>query len=219
MADFIAGNTQKREVAGIESSLGIQPYQYFSPLYITNAIVTPLRYFFNQQAPAKFYYSLDDREQSTLEIGSVNDMFKQVLGVKPRILVDRGGFQIDKTGLTDNMSFSTPLSHATPVKRSTSLVMIRGSAEITIEASTEGTVELLTDIVQHFIIWTRPQICEFLGMKEFGLPMQVSPVQLTNEDREKFAVRISVPYLKEEENLIQENGFKIKDILYKQTRA
>lgn len=212
MADQRSAEAQRSGIK-IDNSLDIQPYQCFSPLYITNAIVTPLRYFFHKMAPAKFKYLLDDRENSDIQIDSVNNLFQQVMGVKPRILIDRGSFIVDRTGLTDNMSYSTPLSNKTPVKQTRSLVLIRGSAEIIIEASTEGTVELLTDIVQHFIVWTRPQICEFLGMKEFGLPLQVSSVQPTSEDREKFAVRISVPYIKEEENFIQENGFKIKDIL------
>jgi hypothetical protein len=182
----------------------------FSPGLITAVIMEPLKYFFSTYA--KDYgmvWSEDDKTRS-VEIASVNDFHKVKIGALPRLLVSRGGFSIAKTGLSDNLSSSKSIADLKGLSDRQNKVFISGSAAIIIEARNEGTCELLTDMVTHFFVWARPLLCNHMGFKDFGLPMQVSEPEVDKEDTEKFKVTLQFPYEVEEDWRVNLEAIKLK---------
>ncbi len=169
----------------------------FSPYRVTHLMLAPLRYFFQNYAPADFKWDPDSKI-SKIDISSVSDFNKQVIETVPRILIDRGNYQVNKTGLTDNMASAPSVYAAGGKMHRTNMTFIDGVAQIIIEARNEGTCEILTDMVSHFIVWTRPFICDSQGFNEFGLPLAVSSCAPDTENIEKFKTTISVPYRVEE---------------------
>jgi hypothetical protein len=184
----------------------------FSPNFVSMIIVKPLRYFFTNYAGPDLKYSEDPKE-TKIDISSVNNYNKIELQEKPRILVDRGGYQISNTGLSDNMAEALPMDVTFGLDKRTNMVFINGQASITIEARNEGTCELVTDMVSHFLVWTKPYICNSQGFKNFAVPMSVSPCTPSKEDTEIFQVVISVPYLMEELWQVQNDALKINGFI------
>lgn len=181
----------------------------FSPLSIHYAALEPLRYLFSFVPPEDLRYH-EDPKQTKIIIGSVNDTHSESeYQGKPRILLNRGQYSVGKMGLTDNMveGEAFPESRGKISRRNTT--MIQGYCSLTIEASTEGVCELLADMVQHFIVWSRPHICSTFRFKEFGLPLQVSEAQMDTEDTEKFKIMISVPYQVEDSWKLDEDALKL----------
>lgn len=117
---------------------------------------------------------------------------------------------VSKTGLTDNLSTSESIGDLRGASQRSNLLFVRGQATITIEARQEGTVELIADMVSHFLIWSRPLICSTQGFKEFGLDMQVSEPIVSEEDDTKFTVTITVPYMHEEQWTVNQDAIKLK---------
>ena len=184
----------------------------FNPLLVSALIVNPLRYFFaNYASNVELQWDIDPKK-SQIEIGTVNDFNTVPLEQKPRVLIDRGNYQIGKTGLTDNMMSEPGIKQSLGLMHRTNMVFIQGMMVITIEANNEGTCELLTDMVSSFIVWSRPILCDSQGFKEFGLPMSVSQPQVVQEDKEKFSVQISFPYSKEDNWTVNQDAIKIKNI-------
>ena len=182
----------------------------FNPLLVSSLIVDPLRYFFsNYTSGQNLVWSANDKI-STIEIGTVNDFNTIILQQKPRVLVNRGNYQVNKTSLTDNMMESPGVKESLGAMKRRNLVFINGAAEITIESRNEGTCELVTDMVTHFLVWSRPFICSSQGFKEFALPLGVSDCHVSQEDTEKFQTVISVPYMMEEDWSISQDAIKLK---------
>lgn len=183
----------------------------FSPLLITTLIEQPLRYFFANYAGENLFYS-EDPDKSKIEIASISNYHKIPLQIKPRILVSRGSFDVTNTGLSDNLAYSDTVAANKGGKSLTNMVFINGMAQILIEARQEGALELVVDMVSHFIIWTRPHICNTQGFKEFGMPLNVGPLTPMKEDREIFQVAINVPYRMEEQWNVNEEKLKLNNI-------
>ncbi|MFI4962817.1 MAG: hypothetical protein ACHP6H_03055, partial [Legionellales bacterium] len=79
---------------------------YFSPAYLSSLIVEPLRYYYGNYAPDDLTWNSDPK-LSKIEIDTINNFNKIAIQSKPRILISRGGYIIDATGLTDNMAEGT----------------------------------------------------------------------------------------------------------------
>lgn len=184
----------------------------FNPLLVSALIVNPLRYFFANYASKVELQWDPDPKKSQIEIGTVNDFNTIPLEQKPRVLIDRGNYQIQKTGLTDNMMSAPGVKESLGLMHRTNMVFIQGMMVVNVEANNEGTCELITDMVSNFIVWSRPILCDSQGFKEFGLPMQVSQPQVVQEAKEKFSVQISFPYIKEENWTVNQDAIKIKNI-------
>lgn len=189
----------------------------FSNAVVVPLIVEPLRYYFSTytKTSSNIYWDVDEKKR-TLDIGEYFDFNKIPVQEKPRILVTRGMYQIDKVGLTNNLAEAPSIGNSFGKTNNTNFLLYRGSATITIEAKNKGTAELLADMVSHFVAWTRPILCDSQGWKEFGLPMAVSDVAvLSNEDPgiEKFRIDISVPWIKEELWKHTTDGIVLKQIL------
>lgn len=183
----------------------------FSPVLLGSLIVEPLRYFFSQAPRVKDGLFWDpDEKVSNIEIGTVNDFHKVAIQTKPRILINRGNYVITKSGLTDNMTQAKGIVESYGKNERKNMVWVRGAAQIIIEANQEGTCELMTDMVAHFIAGTRPIICNTLGFQDFGLDMNVSSCDVDKEDTEKFKVTINLPYSFEDHWQVKFDSIKFK---------
>lgn len=185
----------------------------FSPLLISSVIIEPLRYFFSNYTEAQGLVWNEDEKKRSIEIGTINDFHQVPWQKKPRILVSRGGYQVSKSGLTDNMAEARGIKENLGLNERTNQVWVNGVAQITIEAEKEGVCDLITDMVSHFIVWTRPLLCDTQGFSEFGLDMQVSEAQPDREDKEKFVCRIAIPYRMEEQWTVKWDAIKIKSMI------
>lgn len=182
----------------------------FSPLLVSNLIILPLRYFFsNYTSQANLIWNEDEKKR-TIEIGTINDYNQIKIGSMPRILVGRGTYNIGKVGLTDNLAESKGIFESFGGSNRINMVQISGTIQIVIEARNEGTCELVTDMVSHFIVWSRPLLCDTQKFNEFGLNMQVSDCQPDKEDTEKFKTVITIPYLTEEHWTVKQDALKLK---------
>lgn len=182
----------------------------FNPLFLTSIIVEPLRYFFSTYTSGQNLIWSSDEKVSTVEIGTVNDFNTIELQQKPRILVARGNYQVIKTGLSDNMASSPGIKESYGAIERKNLVYIQGAAQIMIEAKNEGTCELITDMVSHFLVWSRPFLCASQGFNEFALPLNVSDCHVSQEDTEKFQTIIDIPWRMEEDWCIKRDAIKLK---------
>jgi hypothetical protein len=181
----------------------------FSPILVSNLIIWPLRYFFSHYAGEDLKYD-SNPATSKIEIGAINDFNKEELQAKPRILVNRGAYQIGKTGLTDSMASGKTNNETKGLEDKINMVFINGMATIIIESNSEGVCELVTDMVSHFLVWCRPIIMDTQGFKEFALPLSVSAPSAETEDREIFQVTLNVPYMMEEHWRVNTDALKIK---------
>lgn len=188
----------------------------FSTGVIAQLIIEPLRYFFTSYGQSSNLVWNPDEKLRTLDISESFDENKIPLQNKPRIIVSRGGFSVEKTGLTDNLAESRSIGDTLGIKDYTNLLFYSGTAVVTVEARNKGTCELLTDMVLHFLAWSRPIICDSQGFHEFGLPMMVSDCNMqTDEDPElpKYQVQIQVPWRKEELWQHRGDGVTLKKVI------
>lgn len=183
----------------------------FSPTLLTSLIVYPLRVFFANYAGEDLKYDVDEKK-SKIEIDSLNNLNKEAIQFKPRILINRGAYSIDRVGLSNNLAEGYSPLQTKGLQNNINMVMISGQAQIMVEARNEGTLELMTDMVSHFLVWSRPAICNTQGFKEFATPLTVSDPRLSKEDREIFQVLIGVPYVMEEQWNVKDDALKINNI-------
>lgn len=183
---------------------------------IAPSIIAPLRYYFSRYAQGSNLIWHEDEKLRTMEIGETFDFNKIPIQEKPRVIISRGSYSISKTGLTDNLAEAKSFSETNGNQDFTNMLIYSGSAIIYIEARNKGTCELLSDMVSHFIAWTRPVLCDTQGWKEFGLPMMVSDcISLTDEESSvvKYQIQIQLPWMKEEHWRVRNDGVAIKNIL------
>jgi hypothetical protein len=195
---------------------------HFSNGIIAPLIIEPLRYYFSTAAKTSNLIWDADEKKRTVEIVESFDENRIPIQQKPRIIVTRGGYEISKTGLSDNLAESGTIGDTKGLKDVRNLLFYDGQAQITIEARNKGTCELLADMVSHFIAWTRPALCDSQGFNEFGLPMRVGDcTMLVDEDPQisKYQVQISFPWRKEELWHVRNDGVIMKKILNSVTRA
>lgn len=184
----------------------------FSPLLVSSLIVEPLRYFFSQfpKREGQLFWDPDEKIR-TIDVGTVNDFHTIGRQIKPRVLVNRGNYTISKSGLTDNLAQAKGIRELQGRSERTNLVWINGVAQIIIETTQEGTCELITDMVTHFVAGTRPFLMNECGFKDFGLDMGVSSCDVEGtEDTEKFKVVLSVPYSYEDSWMVTFDAIKFK---------
>lgn len=186
--------------------------KHVSPIDVGRLILVPLRAFFEKNAPDVFRWS-PDAKVTKIDISMTNDVNKEGLDDIPQILVSRGAFSVNKNGLSDNMAERETFGEAKGLHRSIHHLIYAGTATITIRSRSEGTAEILTDMVLHVLQWSRPHICDLLGFKDFALPMQISDVALSQQHTEVFEVTLSVPYMKEESWKVSNDALLIRDVL------
>ena len=188
---------------------------HFDSGLVAPTIIQSLRYFFSENKGTGIYWDEDEKTR-TLDIGESYDFNKIGLQQRPRIVVTRGGYSIGKVGVTDNLAQGKSIEETAGLKDYINMVLYQGTVTIMIETRNKGTCELLTDMTSHFIIWSRPVICDVQGWKEFGMPMAVSDISVVSDESpgdSKFQSVISVPWMKEEHWRFKTDGFILKSIL------
>lgn len=188
----------------------------FSSGLIAPLIIEPLRYYFSNYTSTTGQVWDEDEKKRTIDIGESYDFKKVPMQQKPRIIVTRGPYLISKVGLTDNLAEARSIRETAGNKDHISMLFYSGTATISIETRNKGTCELLADMASHFIVWTRPILCDSQGWKEFGLNMAVSDIDVVMDETpgvEKFRCNISVPWMREEHWKIQNDGIALKAII------
>jgi hypothetical protein len=180
----------------------------FSPAFLSSLIVDPLRYLYRNYSE-EFMWDPDEKK-SLIEIDTINNFNKIAIQVKPRILLGRGQYSINPTGLTDNLAESPDSRTLRGLKMNTNFLLIQGVSQILIEARNEGTCERLVDMTSHYLSWMTPLIADSQGFKMFGLPMSVSPCTPGKEDTEIFQCSINIPWSKEEQWVVKNDGVDLK---------
>jgi hypothetical protein len=183
-----------------------------TPIQVGRLILEPIRYFFANRNPDGEMWWDADPKKTKIDISMVNDATKELPDHGMQILVDRGAFRVSKTGISDNMMDGKPMSETKGLQDRRSLLFAQGSATVIIKARSEGTVEILTDMVFHILQWSRPHIADIQGFKDFGLPMDVSSPRPVKPDVECFEVQISVPYMIEDAWQSNNDALKLRDL-------
>lgn len=183
-----------------------------TPIHVGRLILEPIRHFFANRDPEGHMYWDPDPKKTKIDISMVNDATKELTNFGMQILVDRGAFQVNKTGLSDNMLDGKSMNDTKGLQDRRNLLFAQGRATVIIKARTEGNVEILTDMVFHVLQWSRPHIADVLGFKDFGLPMDVSSPAPEKPDSEVFVVQISVPYMIEDVWHSNNDALKLRDL-------
>lgn len=185
----------------------------FSPLLLSSLIVDPLRYFFSQMPRAEEGLFWDPDEKITkIEIGTVNDFHLIPIQSKPRILINRGNYMVEGVGVSDNLAESNGIKMNYGKSERINSCRVNGAVQIIIETGQEGSCELITDMVSHFIAFTRGILTTSQGFLKFGLPMSVSACEPDKEDIEKFKVMLTVPYVYEDHWQVTFDAVKYKSM-------
>jgi len=187
----------------------------FSPLVLESLLVTSLRYYFSTNTEQfKLVWNEDEKKRS-MDIGAVLDFSKIPLQEKPRILIDRGGYQVSKSSISNSMMSQKTFGETGGLIDKQNFYFVQGQATMYIEARQKGAAETLTELATRFIGWSSPLLCSALGFKELGLPMSVSPCQLTNPEQETeiFSTQVSLPWMKEDTWRIHTDGIKFKSFV------
>jgi hypothetical protein len=156
-----------------------------------------------------------DPKISSIEINSSSDFHKVALQEKPRIIVDRGSYMVQKSGLSNSMMNQKTFGETGGLIDRTSMYFAQGAATLTIDSRQKGTCEMITELASRFLSWSSPLLCSSLGFKELGLPLSVSPCQITNPEGEgeMFTVMVTLPYMKEDVWRVFQDGIKFKSFL------
>lgn len=191
----------------------------FSPLLVTSSILEPLRYYFSTYGQSGGLVWDPDEKKRTLEISDIYDFNKIAFQERPRLLVNRGSYSINKVGLSDNLAEGITLAEGNGLRKDTSMLMYTGTASLIIEARNKGTCELLTDMATHFIAWSRGPICDSQGFKNFGDTLSVSACEATqDQDDSTFQVTVQIPYIKEEHWVMRDDGILLKSYMLQAIR-
>lgn len=186
----------------------------FSPLLVASSILEPLRYYFSAYGKSGTFLWDADEKKRTVEISDVYDFNKIAFQERPRLLVNRGNYTINKVGLSDNLAEGIRFSDNKGLKKDTHMLLYTGTAVLIIEARHKGTCELLTDMATHFLAWSRGPICDTHGFKNFGDSMSVSECATTqDQDDSTFQVTVQIPYIKEEHWTMRDDGILLKNYL------
>lgn len=191
----------------------------FSPLLVTSSILEPLRYYFSAYGQDGGFLWDPDEKKRTLEISDVYDFNKIAFQERPRLLVNRGSYSINKVGLSDNLAEGITLAEGRGLRKDTNMLLYTGTASLIIEARNKGTCELLTDMATHFIAWSRGPICDSQGFKNFGDTLSVSACEATqDQDDATFQVTVQIPYIKEEQWVMRDDGILLKSYMLQAIR-
>ena len=183
-----------------------------SPIYLSTLVIEPIRYFLSNYAPPEFKWD-SDPEKSLIEVASINDFNLIKIEVKPRILISRGGYSRSRVGISDNLSTGRPSNVTRGLQDDTFMNRVQGVIQVLIEGRSEGTVERLTDLVEHFLAWSSQLICDTQNFSTFGKDISISPCTPSKEDTEIFQVSLGIPWIKEERWSIKTDGVSLKNFL------
>lgn len=183
----------------------------FSPILVSSSIVQPLRYFFARFVSPDLIWTTDPNTTG-IEIDTINNFNKIAIQEKPRILVSRGGYSFQPSGLSDNMS-SGATSRQTGPRVECRILMVSGVAQVLIEARNEGTCEKVVGLAEDFLQQSGPMIAGYHHYKNFGVPLQVSTCVPSKENIEILTCTINVPWSREVMYTVTEEGKEFNQFL------
>lgn len=199
----------------------LNPSSTFNLGMIAPTIIQPLRYFFSNPDSGTNLIWSEDPSLRTIDIQESFQTNSTPPVGSPRILVSRGGFMGGRLqgGISHNLAHeNSPFSVRRGDADSTQICFYAGNASVSIEARSKGVCELITDMTLHFLIWSRPTICEAGGWSEFGDVIQVSDCQGISGDQEGsggeiFRASLSVPWKKEERWIRKTSNPELKEVI------
>ena len=178
---------------------------YFQPSYLPAKIIKALRYFYQAYSTPELKWE-EDPLRTMVIIDEIDNFTQKTIQALPRILVSRGQYSINPTGISDNMSEAPLTSFTKGNIHQKRFLSIEGVSQVLIEATNKGTVEKLVDMSSHFLAWASPVIANSEGFKRFGLPMAVSPCTPSRDDTETFQCTLNLPWSREESFVYSEEG-------------
>lgn len=119
---------------------------------------------------------------------------------------------VEGVGVSDNLAESNGIKMNYGKSERINSCRVNGAIQIIIETGQEGSCELITDMVSHFIAFTRGILTTSQGFLKFGLPMSVSACEPDKEDIEKFKVMLTVPYVYEDHWQVTFDAVKYKSM-------
>ncbi len=185
----------------------------FSPKIVSEILLRVLRHCF-QKAPEDYRWDPDPK-LSKVAIRRANETFdkdSEASQFLPRIIVSRNSYGIGQSGLNQSMTSESPMEVTKGIKDSTHMHMISGGFSIVIEATQEGTAEMLADMTSCFLTWLSTHICNTYGLNTFGLPMNVGEPAPDKEGLEKFKIVINSGYSAESRFRIHSDAYKLLSI-------
>lgn len=188
----------------------------FNPAVVGDVITLPIKHFFEENGKDYGLHFSEDDASTQIRITTVNDINRRTRSFYPAIYVDRGGYGVRSLSISDSMSEQLPFPKTGGITDRINSQLIEGTATINLIAAQEGTLELMIDIVSHILTWSSPVICDVLGFKRFGIPMQVSSVAIqehADNGTAVFRAQIQFPYSKEEHWKSYNDGVKLKSML------
>lgn len=181
----------------------------FNPLSTATITRDVLRRLFREFAPDDLKWDPDEKK-SKIVIGTANDYHSRD-GVQqfPRILVQRGMVTQRMTSISENLrEVVGEKSEKQRIKRQD----IDGSIQIIVEATNEGTCEVIGDFVRILISWSKPYLELDFGFQAYAREMQLSECMPDREDKEKFKIVVTIPYRVEDGWMTESDAFRLKNI-------
>lgn len=194
------------------SSLELQTAK-FSPLLIHKVVLEALRYFFGNINNEEYRWDPDPKKTSIL-IDTINNITttQDEVQKKPRILFTRGAYSLQKTSMTGDLAEADSIRATRGLRVSKHMNVVSGSFSIIVEAYSEGTAEILADMVSTFLTWSSDHVCNMFRFKQFGYPMVVQECTLDEENKEKFKIVIGSSYTTETCWILNEDAIKLKGL-------
>lgn len=181
----------------------------FNPLSTATITRDVLRRLFREFPPEEFRWDPDEKK-SKIVIGTINDYHSRD-GVQklPRILVQRGPLSQQTNFVSDNLRDVTGEKSDKVTHRRQDL---NGSIQVIIEATNEGTCEVIGDFVRIFISWSKPFLELDFGFQAYARELTISECMPDREDKEKFKIVVTIPYRVEDGWTTESISFRLKNI-------
>lgn len=188
----------------------------YNSLHVVTFIRDLLREMFFEYGGDYHSWNSDER-LSKIRIGTVNDHNQDgSIQQMPRIMVHRGPSNISSQFLNNNLEATwgggLPRGGHNSYRQD-----INGSIDLLIEATNEGTCEVLAEFTRKFLCWSKPFIESKFGFQAFGRQIMISTCDQDEEDIEKFKISISIPFIVEDRWKLEGNLTRLNHIFHKLT--
>lgn len=190
-------------------------FRGFNPPMVASCLRDSLRFLFSTAAPDRLKYSSDPKQSAIAVDLAFDPLTSEDIDKRPKVIINRGAYQAAPIGLTDSMSrgdMVNPLEMGQTLQRSY-MNTVAGNCSIKVVAWNMGTCEELAYLVMTFLCWSRPMLCNTLGFKNIAAPVSSSPLMLDKDDKEKYIIEVSVPYITEMQWMDKDIGAKLKGFL------
>lgn len=192
---------------------GVSMFRGFNPPMVTSCVRDTLRFLFEIAAPDRLKYNSDPKQSTVAINGSFDEHQENPEARIPTITINRGGYQSRPIGLDNSLAEGYRNPETGELTKRSYLNLVEGQLSIRVIAYNLGTCEEMAYLVMTFLNWSRPHICDSLGFKNIAAPVQVSPVMMDKDDKDRFTIELNIPYLTEMMWVDENIGVKIKGFL------